>query len=219
MEHFPPILISSKNMSGPRPPLTRFDKLTTSGGRGQENPPETSETCSAGGGAEQRRATVLLGLGSNLGDREGHLRAAVERLARRGVEVVARSSLYETEPVGFRQQPRFLNAVVKGTTLLTPMALLSVARELEREAGRRPSFRNAPRPLDVDILAYDDLVQEGPELTIPHPRLAERAFVLVPLAEVAPGWAHPILGLSAAELLAKVDGRDGVRLWKRGWRP
>lgn len=155
--------------------------------------------------------TVYLGLGTNLGDREANLKEAVRRLNEAGVRVLARSPLYETTPVGYLDQPDFLNAVCRAETDLAPGDLLCVVKGIEAEMGRRPAFRNAPRPIDVDILFYDDLVLSTPDLAIPHPRLAERAFVLVPLADLAPGLRHPVLGHTIAALLAAVD-RSGVRL-------
>lgn len=153
---------------------------------------------------------VLLSLGSNLGDREGNLREAL-RLLQRGLETDAVSSFYETDPVGYRDQPAFVNAVCLGQTALAPEELLSLARSVEAQMGREPSFPNGPRLIDIDILAYGTAVLDTPDLTIPHPRMAERAFILVPLAEMAPGWRHPTLGKTAGELAAAV-GRGGVRL-------
>lgn len=163
-------------------------------------------------------ATVYLGLGSNLGDREGHLARAIGWLPPQ-VAVEALSSLYETEPVGpvgYSAQPRFLNAVLRGRTALSPRELLGFLKSLEARAGREQTFPGGPRTLDLDILLYDDLVMATPHLTIPHPRLTERAFVLIPLAELAPDLCHPTLGLTVAALLARVEGREGVR--KVGWR-
>lgn len=160
-------------------------------------------------------ATVYLGLGSNLGDREGHLARALVWLPPQ-VAVEALSSLYETEPVSFRDQPRFLNAALRGRTALSPRELLSFLKSLEARAGRTPTVPGGPRTLDLDILLYDDLVVATPELVIPHPRLAERAFVLIPLADIAPDLRHPALGLTVAQLLARVEGQEGVR--KVGWR-
>jgi len=159
-------------------------------------------------------ATVYLGLGSNLGNRQNNLSRAVEMLAPQ-VKVEMISSLYETEPVGFIEQPPFLNAVLRGTTALSPQILLAKAKEVEQKLGRVPSFPNAPRPVDIDILFYSDLIIDLPGLTIPHPRLEERAFVLVPLAEIAPDLVHPVDGKKAREMLANVDGLDGVKRWKQ----
>lgn len=154
---------------------------------------------------------VYLGLGANLGDREANLTEAVRRLRQSGIQVEACSSLYETEPVGYAGQPRFLNAACQAKTDLTPEQLLKAVKDIEREMGRVPSFPNAPRPIDIDMLFYGDLVMDTPDLIIPHPRLAERAFVLTPLAEIAPEVVHPVLKAAVADLLAKVSGREGVR--------
>lgn len=156
-------------------------------------------------------AEVYLGLGSSLGDREANIKKAIELLAPY-VRVKRLSSLYETEPVGLREQPPFLNAVLAGETELSPEALLIKVKEIERALGRVPSFPNAPRPIDIDLLFYDGQVMSTPELTLPHPRLHERAFVLVPLAELAPRLVHPGTGKRIAQLLAEV-GQEGVRPW------
>ena len=157
---------------------------------------------------------MYLGLGSNLGESRQNLSRAVELLSPR-VNVERISSLYETEPVGYLDQPRFLNAVLRGTTFLSPEELLSKAKEIEMTLGRVPSFQNAPRPVDIDILLYGKLVIDTPELTIPHPRMEERAFVLVPLAEIAPNLVHPVSGRKIKETRDKAEGLDGVRKWKQ----
>jgi 2-amino-4-hydroxy-6-hydroxymethyldihydropteridine diphosphokinase len=156
---------------------------------------------------------VCLGLGSNLGDREGNLQEALWRLGS-GVRVTAVSSFYETEPLGYTEQPRFVNAVCRGQTDLEPLALLALLKAIEREMGRQPSLPNGPRLIDIDLLFYGEEMLESPELTIPHPRLTQRAFVLVPLAEIAPHWQHPDTGKTIAELAASV-GRAGVRALER----
>lgn len=154
--------------------------------------------------------TVYLGLGSNLGDRMGNLAKAVELLSSKvGAKEV--SSVYETEPVGYDDQPLFLNAVVSGETGLEPLALLRFVKRIEAVLGRRPSFPNAPRPVDIDILFYGEEVVRTPELTVPHPAISERAFVLVPLAEIAPALVHPASRKKVSELLAEVDGLSGVK--------
>jgi len=129
-----------------------------------------------------------------------------------GVRVTARSSLYETEPVGLRDQPWFLNMVCAGETDLDPQALLDFAKGIEGAMGRAETVRFGPRLIDIDILFYDDLVLKTPDLEIPHPRLAERAFVLVPLAEIAPYLVHPLLGLTVREILERATGLEEVHL-------
>lgn len=141
---------------------------------------------------------ALLGLGSNLGDREAHLAGAVRGL-RRLDPALAVSSLYETDPVGGPPQDKYLNLVVRLETDLTPHDLLAEAQRLEQEAGRVRTVRNGPRTLDVDLLVAGDHPIESPELTLPHPRMGERAFVLAPLEEVAPdlvphGWRERLGG-------------------------
>ena len=156
--------------------------------------------------------TVFLGLGSNMGSREAHLRNGVQLLAR-SLEVVETSSIYETEPWGYSDQPSFLNMVCRAQTAIAPEDLLLFCQDVEREVGRKPTFHHGPRVLDVDILAYGEQIIATPALEVPHPQLAERAFVLVPLAEVAPEWTHPVLGKSVSQLLEQVSGKEGVRLW------
>jgi len=146
---------------------------------------------------------VFLALGANLGAREATLEAALAALARQGVQVRRRSGLYLTEPVGGPPQDWYVNQVVLGETALEPAALLETALAIERAHGRERSVPNAPRTLDIDILFFGERVVTTPRLTIPHPRLQERRFVLVPLAEIAPEHRHPVSGLTARELLAR----------------
>ncbi len=155
---------------------------------------------------------VLLGLGANLGDPVSQLARAVERL-REVVEVEAVSSVYRTEPVGHQEQPAFYNLVVLARTSLAPLQILVGTQEIERELGRVRTFPNAPRSIDIDLLACGDRVVETPELTLPHPRMHQRAFVLVPLAEVAPGWRHPVLKETARELLQRAAAPGWVERW------
>ncbi len=158
----------------------------------------------------QGASTWCLGLGSNLGDRRVYLRLGLEALGRHG-QVEAISGLYETAPVGYLDQPDFLNAACLFRTALEPHALLEAAKEAERDAGRTGGPRYGPRTLDIDLLLWDRGVVSLPDLIVPHPRLAERAFALLPLAEVAPDWVHPLLKTRVTCLAAAVRGRPGVR--------
>ncbi|MDD3182003.1 MAG: 2-amino-4-hydroxy-6-hydroxymethyldihydropteridine diphosphokinase [Alphaproteobacteria bacterium] len=150
---------------------------------------------------------ICLALGSNLGDRLAIMRATCEALAPY-VTVTARSAVYETHPVYVTDQPLFLNAVVRGTTTLDPMGLLYTVKDLEIELGRRPTFRYGPRIIDIDIIFYDQLALHTTELSIPHSLMAERVFVLEPLADVAAEWVHPVLNKSVRELLAVLPPGD-----------
>src|SRR6266704_335967 len=160
--------------------------------------------------------SVYLALGSNMGDRRGNLAAALQRL-REVVEISAISSIYETEPVGYLDQPRFLNIVCRGKTMLSAQELLKYAKDVEVAIGRQPTFRNGPRTIDIDIIFYDDLHITQGNLTVPHPRMSERAFVLVPLAEIAPGVIDPVSGQTAQQLLDAVS-QDGVNKLSSGLR-
>jgi len=162
---------------------------------------------------------VYLGLGANLGDRRASLARALDLLSLNG-EVVRVSGLYEAEPIGYAGQPRFLNAVALVRTSLSPRRLLAFVKGIERAMGRAPSFRNAPRPIDIDILLYGETTVDSSELTVPHPRMHERAFALAPLAEIAPEAWHPVLLKTVRELLARAPDGEGVRLIAGGewWR-
>lgn len=155
--------------------------------------------------------TVYLALGGNLGDRRANLVTALRRLGS-GVELQEFSALYETPPWGITEQPAFYNLVVRGETLLEPEALLGFVKEIEVALGRQPTVRYGPRPIDIDILLYDDWVWESETLTIPHPGLATRAFVLVPLADIDPAVVHPGVGETVAALLPRVDATGIYRV-------
>jgi 2-amino-4-hydroxy-6-hydroxymethyldihydropteridine diphosphokinase len=155
-------------------------------------------------------ARVYLGLGSNLGDRAANLREAARRLAEK-VTLLRVSSLYETEPWGVTDQPKFLNAACAADTGLSPQELLQFTQSIELDLGRVRSARWGPREIDIDILLYDDLVIETRDLTVPHPRLRERAFVLVPLVEIAPEMIHPGNRQSMQDLMARCEDAQAVR--------
>lgn len=154
---------------------------------------------------------IYLALGTNLGDRRANLRAAIAALPPT-VTVLVESPIYETPPWGITDQPAFLNMALKGETLLAPLALLSLLKRRETQLGRTPSIRYGPRQIDMDILFYDSLILDTPELVIPHPRLQERAFALVPLADIAPDYYHPVLEKTVGEMLASCD-TSGMKLY------
>jgi 2-amino-4-hydroxy-6-hydroxymethyldihydropteridine diphosphokinase len=149
--------------------------------------------------------TVYIALGTNLGDRLKILQAAIAHFPPR-VLPLASSPVYQTAPWGFSDQPDYLNQVIKAETNLDPLDLLRYLKELEIQLGRTPTFRYGPRIIDMDILFYDDLVLETPELVIPHPRMPERDFVLIPLLDLDPDLVHPGLGRTVSELREHAPG-------------
>jgi 2-amino-4-hydroxy-6-hydroxymethyldihydropteridine diphosphokinase len=152
---------------------------------------------------------VYLALGSNIGSRLANLKSAINNLPPQ-MNVRAKSPVYETPPWGFKDQPAFLNQVVAAETYMEAPPLLAHLKRLETALGREPGFLNGPRLIDIDILFYDDLILDSPPLVIPHPRLHQRAFVLVPLNDVAPDLIHPVLDKRVSELLLEVDRMEIV---------
>lgn len=166
----------------------------------------------------KRASMILVALGANLptaayGPPERGLQEALRRLGARGAATQARSRLWRTAPVPASDQPDYLNAVARLDTTLGPEALLAEMLAVERELGRERGVRWGPRTIDLDLLAYEDVIRDAPDLTLPHPRLVGRAFVLLPLAEAAPGWRHPVLGVTVEELIARLpaEALAGVR--------
>ncbi len=162
---------------------------------------------------ETEPVTVYLGLGSNVGNRQDNLDRALDLLSQR-LRIGKVSSIYDTEPIGNVNQPRFLNLACQVYTRLAPRELLTLAQGIELKLGRALGKSNAPRPIDIDILFYGDLVIETPELVIPHSRLTERAFVLVPLDEIVPELVHPVSGKTVKELIRAVTEVQGVLKWE-----
>jgi 2-amino-4-hydroxy-6-hydroxymethyldihydropteridine diphosphokinase len=157
--------------------------------------------------------TAYIALGSNLGDRAAMLARAVDAMNAAGIRVTRQSSLYFTEPVEAPGQPWFLNAALEAETSLLPRQLLHALLKIERELGRRRLAPHGPRTIDLDILFYGSSVIRSRELEIPHPRLTQRRFVLLPLAQIAAEFRHPTLHKSIAQLLAETPDRSEVRLW------
>lgn len=154
---------------------------------------------------------IYLSLGSNIGDRARNIAGALEGLRRRGVRITRESSLYETEPVEFREQDWFLNSVVEAETELTPDQLMETILVVERSLGRERRIPKGPRIIDIDILLYNGAVVHTVHVDIPHPRMAERRFVLLPFAEIAPGVIHPTLKKTIGELLDETPDSSEVR--------
>ena len=156
---------------------------------------------------------VFVALGTNLGDRERNLALGVLGLQERGLTITARSSVYETAPVGGPAQGAYLNAVVQADTDLDAAGVLASCLDVERSVGRERSVPNAPRTLDLDLLLYGSLVVRTEGLTVPHPRLHERRFVLAPLLEIAPDAVHPVLGLTVAEMAEACPDSSAVEIF------
>jgi len=154
---------------------------------------------------------IYIALGTNLGDRAGNLHTAKDALAPR-VRVLRESSIYITPPWGYADQPDFYNQVIEVRTRLAPVPLLRYLKAIEKQMGRVTLFRNGPRVIDLDILFYGERAVDVGDLQIPHPRLAGRAFVLVPLVELAPDLVHPVLGVSVSQMLTGVDTSGVTRL-------
>jgi 2-amino-4-hydroxy-6-hydroxymethyldihydropteridine diphosphokinase len=164
-------------------------------------------------------AEVAVGLGANVGSPADNLRAAVVKL-RRTIEIIAVSSLYLTEPVGLREQPFFFNAVLVGRTNQEPRELIELFGAIEQGMGRSRDVPMGPRTVDLDLLLYGYLIIEEPDLRVPHVRMAERRFVLAPLAEIAPDMVHPVLASTAARLLDALPETESVeRVVDEDWPP
>jgi 2-amino-4-hydroxy-6-hydroxymethyldihydropteridine diphosphokinase len=158
-------------------------------------------------------STVYIGLGSNLGDRVANLREAVQRLSAL-VKIEKASQLYVAAPLGYVRDDAFVNAAIQAKTTLKPMELLEMTQAIETAMGRRPGVHYGPRPIDLDILFYDAIQIETRKLSIPHPRVHQRAFVLRPLAEIAPNLMHPVLYYTVSQLLQDADDADQVHIYQ-----
>ena len=164
--------------------------------------------------SETGPVTVYLGLGSNLGDRSQNIDRAINRIGQ-CLKMSRCSPIYETEPFGVPDQPKFLNMVAEAETETPPMELLRFLKGIEQQLGRRPVGSDAPRPIDIDILFYDDMIISTEALTIPHPRISQRGFVLVPLNDLSPGLTHPISKKTVAEMLSALDNPKGIELFSK----
>jgi len=154
---------------------------------------------------------IYLCLGSNLGDRKLNISRAVKELENSGLKILKRSPLYETEPVGIKAQPMFINMCLEAGTPLDPEALLNVIKQVETKIGREKGEKWGPRIIDIDILFYNNIIIHGENLTIPHPEIINRKFVLDPMNEIAPGFVHPEYNLTIKELLEKKDFIEKTR--------
>jgi 2-amino-4-hydroxy-6-hydroxymethyldihydropteridine diphosphokinase len=161
----------------------------------------------------EKRYTVYIGLGSNLGDRVANLREAVRRMAAY-LQIERVSQLYVAAPLGYVRDDAFVNAVLQGTTTLKPLRLLAALKETEMDMGRPSGVQHGPQLIDLDILFYGSIHMDTLELTIPHPRMQHRAFVLKPLAELAPNLMHPVLYYTATQLLQDADDVEQVKIYQ-----
>ncbi|MEY8749041.1 2-amino-4-hydroxy-6-hydroxymethyldihydropteridine diphosphokinase [Alkalicoccobacillus gibsonii] len=160
-------------------------------------------------------ANVYLSLGSNMESRIGYLEKAISKLRlMKDSEVTAISSIYETDPVGYIDQPSFLNLVVCLKTTLPPFELLAETQQIENELGRKREIRWGPRTIDLDILLYDQENMKMESLTLPHPRMWQRSFVIIPLLEVAPDLIFDVQGVTLKQVYDQLQDKEGVRMWK-----
>jgi len=155
---------------------------------------------------------IYIGLGSNLGDRLANIRKAIKLMKEEGIEIIKESSLYETEPVGYKEQGWFLNSVVKARTQFSPVGLWKRLEKIEKAMGRQREIKWGPRIIDLDILFYGSKVLDGKQLQIPHPELQKRRFVLLPLEEIAPELVHPVLNKTIREILGELKDNSEVKL-------
>lgn len=158
---------------------------------------------------------AFIGLGSNLGDKLHELALARQHLSQGGLQIAQASSIYASEPVGFKEQDWFLNQVLEVWTQLTPHGLLELCRAYEEQRGRTRQTDKGPRTIDLDLLFYEQQVIREDDLVIPHPRLQERRFVLIPLAEIRPHWMHPLLQETVSALLARCTDTSAIELFQQ----
>lgn len=151
----------------------------------------------------KQKTSVVIALGTNLGDRQAYLQAAVARLSEEFLEDAVTSSVYESEPWGLTEQPKFLNMVIRGLSEWKPPAIVNFLKTTERDLGRTKSLRNGPREIDLDLIAYGENTWKSDGVSVPHPSMRDRSFVLFPLAEVWPDWHHPDDRRTAADLVAE----------------